>query len=61
MEYSNELLLKMLDIALGAMNENELCSYCAFHCSQDCFNGNTDDYCKEGLWLGLKNMAEKKN
>lgn len=53
-------LYEMLDIALDAMNENELCSYCAFSGTPDCFAGRSDDICKQGLFTGLCNMAEKR-
>ena len=52
-------LYEMLDIALDAMNENELCSYCAFSGTNDCFPGRCDDICKQGLYTGLCNMADK--
>jgi hypothetical protein len=50
----------MLDIALDAMNENELCSYCAFAGTEDCFPCRPDDICKQGLFTGLSHMAEKR-
>lgn len=53
-------LYEMLDIALDAMNENELCSYCAFAGTPDCFAGRPDEICKQGLFTGLCNMAEKR-
>ena len=53
-------LYEMLDIALDAMNENELCSYCAFSGTPNCFAGRSDDICKQGLFTGICNMAEKR-
>jgi hypothetical protein len=55
-----EKLYEMLDIALDAMNENELCSYCAFAGTEDCFPCRPDDICKQGLFTGLSHMAEKR-
>lgn len=51
MEYNNELLLEMLDIAIGAMVENELCTYC-HHSICD------SDNCVNGIFDGLKVQAE---
>lgn len=50
--YDNKLLLEMIDIAIGAMVENELCYYCKY---QDC---NYSD-CSAGIFDGLKLMAER--
>ncbi len=58
--YSIELLLEMLDISVGAMNENELCSYCAFSGTQNCYPGRSDFICQSGLFEGLKIKAEKR-
>ena len=56
MEYSNELLLEMLNIAIGAMNENELCSYCSLNGCEFCYYERD---CESGIFEGLKAKAER--
>lgn len=53
-----ELLLEMLDIALDYLNEKEACYYCVHrNYPSDC--SHTDDGCKEGIFNGIQQMAEK--
>ena len=58
-ETVNEIHIEMLDIAIKAMNENELCSYCAFSGTQNCYEGRPDFVCETGLYEGLKTMAQR--
>lgn len=58
-ETVNETHIEMLDIAIKAMNENELCSYCAFSGTQNCYAGRPDFVCETGLYEGLKTMAKR--
>lgn len=53
-----DILMEMLDIAIGAMNENELCSYCRLYGSSLC--EKDDDICVSGIFTGLKKQAEKR-
>lgn len=56
--YDNEILLEMLDIAAGFMNEQEACCYCVHRdYPSDC--SHTDECCKEGIFEGLKRMAQR--
>ena len=49
------LLNEMLDIAIAAMNENELCSYCRHN--NYCNRNVNDDICMNGISGGLENIA----
>lgn len=56
MEYSNEILLEMLNISIGSMVENELCTYCSMHGCKNCYY---EQDCETGIFEGLKAKAEK--
>lgn len=55
MQYSDEILSEMLSVAVEAINENELCTYCCHYNSGNC--RKNDDICKNGIWRGLQLMA----
>lgn len=57
--YNNKVLLEMLDIAIGGLVENEICSYCKILHNQDhrCKNF---EHCQDFIFEGLKQKAEKK-
>ena len=55
----NEMLLEMLDIAAGAMIENDLCVYCAASGIGDCFFVKDSDICKNKMFEGLKIIAHR--
>lgn len=57
MEYSENILIEMLDIAICGLNENEVCTYCSLNGSDRCVKD--DDVCKSGIWNGLQNQAIK--
>lgn len=50
------VLLEMLDIAIGALAENENCYYCG---SKDCDFCFFHSDCKDGIFNGLEAMAKK--
>lgn len=54
--YNEKLLLGMLEIAISAMTENELCSYCDFAGTSNCYTGCGEDVCHHGLFEGLKKL-----
>lgn len=56
--YNSKILLEMLDMSIGGHVENEICSYCKICHNKDhrCKSG---DYCKDLIFEGLKEKAEK--
>ena len=50
-----KLLNEMLNIAVAAMNENELCSYCKHN--NNCDRNSNDVICINGILGGLENIA----
>lgn len=56
--YSSEILLNMLDTAIGGLIENDICSYCQLVHSKDerCINGEN---CKTFIFLGLLDRHKK--
>ena len=56
---NDDVLVEMLEIACGLLNENEICSCCVHNNkTPDCGLCNTDDYCKDGIFEGLKAAAK---
>ena len=51
-----ELLNEMIDIMLGLLNENNICTFCQYQQSGDC---NTV-YCKDNIFSGIERQAKKK-
>lgn len=51
------LLQEMLHVALKAMHENELCSYCSKY--NNCNGFENDDICLIGLANGLEDIVIK--
>lgn len=50
-----QLLMEMLDIAIGAMIENELCSYCSYSGSEYCYSQRC---CDNAMFDGLLTKAK---
>ena len=50
-----QLLMEMLDIAIGAMIENELCSYCSYFGNEYCYSQRC---CENAMFDGLLTKAK---
>lgn len=50
-----QLLIEMLEIAIGAMIENELCSYCSYFGSEYCYSQRC---CENAMFDGLQTKAK---
>lgn len=55
-----ELLLKIIEIACGLLNENEICTYCKAKMYSDCGSCVTDDFCTVNTFDGLEIEAKKR-
>lgn len=55
-----EILLEMLEIACGLLNENEICTYCKAKMYGDCRGCTTDDFCTANIFDGLEIEAKKR-
>lgn len=55
---TEKMFLKMIEILIGALKENGICSYCSiFHnCDFRCKN---EDLCADLIFDGVKNAARK--
>lgn len=53
-----KLLLRMLELSIGGLIENEICSYCIIKCDKDerCKNA---DLCSDLIFNGLKKTAQE--
>lgn len=54
------ILLEMLEIACGLLEENEICSYCKAKMYGDCRGCITYDFCTVNIFDGLEIEAKKR-
>ncbi len=55
---TNKLLLKMIDVFIKILQENNICSYCRINHDRD-YRCDNDDYCADLIFDGVKLLAQK--
>ena len=54
---NNVLLLKMIEIFIQALQENDICSYCSINHDRD-YRCDNNDYCADLIFDEVKRLAQ---